>query len=116
MFLGVKPIQETRVQSLKEEFDSLKMKNTETVEDYAFKFGTIVIKIRELWENIEDSYIVKRILHPLPDKFLQIVCSIKQFVDLDNTKVEELIGRLKVNKERVHCAGDEDEHVLLTRA
>ena len=38
------------------------MKSTETVEDYAFKVGTIVNKIRELGENMEDSYVVKRML------------------------------------------------------
>ena len=70
MFLGVERVQEVRVQSLKEELDGLKMKSTKTVEDYAFKVGTIVNKIRELGENMEESYVVKRMLRSLPNKFL----------------------------------------------
>lgn len=45
---------EARIQSLKEELDTLKMKSSENIEDYALKVGTIVNKIRELGEKIED--------------------------------------------------------------
>lgn len=115
MFLGADRVQEARVQSLKEEFENLKMKTSETVEDYAFKVGTIVNKIRELGEIIEDSYVVKRMLQSFPIKFLQIVSSIEQFADLNNMTVEELIGRLKAHEERIRCIGDEDEHIMLTK-
>lgn len=65
------------MQTLKEELDALKMKSSESFEDYAHKVGIIVNKIRELGENIEDSYVVKRMLRSLPNKFLQIVISIE---------------------------------------
>lgn len=117
MFLGAERVQEARVQSLKEELDVLKMKSSESVEDYAFKVGTIVNKIRELGEKMEDSYVVKRMLRSLPNKFLQIVSSIEQFADLNTMSVEELIGRLKAHEERMRTADDgNNEHVLLTRS
>lgn len=117
MFLGVERVQEARVQSLQEEFDRLKMKGTETIDDYALKVGTIVNKIRELGENMEESYVVKRMLRSLPNKFMQIVSSIEQFADLKSMTVEELIGRLKAHEERLRNANlVDDEHVLLTRA
>ncbi|XP_039134278.1 uncharacterized protein LOC120271668 [Dioscorea cayenensis subsp. rotundata] len=86
---------EARIQSLKEELDTLKMKSSENIEDYALKVGTIVNKIRELGEKIEDPCVVRRMLRSLPNKFLQIVSSIKKFAYLKTMSVEELIGRLK---------------------
>ncbi|XP_062203149.1 uncharacterized protein LOC133905404 [Phragmites australis] len=83
---------------------------------------------KEAWECIkmmpsdkmEDLYVVRKILRATPNKFLQIVASIKQFGDLETMTVEEVFGRLQAYKERLH-GNDNDvdinaEHVLLTKA
>ncbi|WP_203255426.1 retrotransposon gag domain-containing protein, partial [Klebsiella pneumoniae] len=82
MFLGADRVKSARVQTLKEEFDALKMRSTESIDDYAIKVGALVSKIRELGDMMEDSVVVKRMLRSLPSRFLQIVSSIEQFVDL----------------------------------
>lgn len=48
MFLGAERVREARVQSHKEEFDSLKMKNIETAKNYAFKVATLLTKFVNL--------------------------------------------------------------------
>ncbi|WP_353622643.1 hypothetical protein [Escherichia coli] len=48
----------------------MRMKPNDTIDEYAIKVGTIVSKIRELGEVMEDSYVVKRMLRSLPSRFL----------------------------------------------
>lgn len=117
MYLRADCVQEARVQTLKEELNALKMKSSESIEDYPINIGSLVSKIRELGETMEDSYVIKRMLRALSNKFLQLVTSIEQFADLKVMPVEELIGHLKAHEEHLHVAdGGDDEHLLLTQA
>ena len=78
---------------------------------------TLVNKIRTLGEKMEEMYIVKKFLHVVPAKFLQIVSTIEQFIDLTTMTVDYLIGRLKVHENRLANHGNaREEHMLLTRA
>nr|GEV52037.1 eukaryotic initiation factor 4A-3 [Tanacetum cinerariifolium] len=43
----------------------------------------------------EDSTLVRKLLNAVPDRFLQIVASIEQYLDLDTMSLDEAIGRLK---------------------
>lgn len=44
---------------------------------------------------------MKKLLHAVPSKFVQIASTIEQFADLENMTVEEVIGRLKAHEERI---------------
>lgn len=94
------------------------MKVTESVDDFAVRLTTLVNQIRGLGENMEESYVVKKLLRAIPTKYLQIVSTIEQFGDLKTMMVEEAIGRLKAYEERLRgmSGNNDDEHLLLTRA
>lgn len=117
MHLGAKRVKEAKVQTLKSEFEGLRMKETESVDDFVVRLTTIVNKIRTLGEKIKETYVVKKFLRAVPRKFLQIASTIEQFGDLKTMTVEEVIGRLKAHKERLGGFGEaEEEHILFTRA
>ncbi|KAL6615729.1 hypothetical protein ACP70R_037999 [Stipagrostis hirtigluma subsp. patula] len=117
MHMGVERVMEAKVQTLKSELDVLRMKEGDSIDDFAMKLTSIVSKIRALGEKVEETYVVKKLLRVVPKKFLQVVSTIEQFGDFKTMTVEEVIGRLKAYEERICTYADaKGEHLLLTRA
>ncbi|CAA7059397.1 unnamed protein product [Microthlaspi erraticum] len=84
------------------------MKDTESVDEFAGKLSDIASKTAALGEEIEDTKLVKKFLKCLPrKKFVHIVASLEQVLDLKTTTFEDITGRLKAFEERV--AEDQDE-------
>ncbi|XP_074383271.1 uncharacterized protein LOC141724880 [Apium graveolens] len=99
MCLGADRVKKARVQTLKAEFESLQMKDNESLDDFYMKMNGIVANIRALGEVIEENYLVKKLLRVVPTKFLQIASTIEQFGDLEKMSVEEAVGSLKAHEE-----------------
>ncbi|KAJ9560140.1 hypothetical protein OSB04_005300 [Centaurea solstitialis] len=113
MYMGADRVKTAKVQTLKAEFETLSMKDTEVIDDFAVKVNNIVSNIRALGEKVDEAYVVKKLLRAVPSKFLQIASTIEQFADLDRMTVEEVIGRLKAHEERVRGQSDSGEGKLL---
>lgn len=106
-YFGAGRVKEARLQTLMAEFDRLKMKDTEKVDDFSGKLAEIASKTSALGEEIEEPKLVKKILKGLPrKKFIHMVPSLEQLLDLKNTSFEDIVGRLKAYEERVQ---EEDE-------
>ncbi|XP_039117525.1 uncharacterized protein LOC120253262 [Dioscorea cayenensis subsp. rotundata] len=117
MHMGAERVKEAKIQTLRSEFEGLRMREAETVDDFATKLTTIVNKIRALGDKVEEAYVVKKLLRVVPSKFIQIASTIEQFGNLQTMTVEEVIGSLKAHEERLRGYEDEkEEHILLTKA
>lgn len=117
MHLGAERVREAKLQTPKADFENLKMKETESVDDFAMRLTSAVNQIRTLGEKLEEAYAVKKFLRAASSKFLPILSAIEQFGDMKSMTIEEVAGRLKAHEERLHSAGEDvDEHILLTRA
>ena len=116
--LGDDRIKEVRVQTLKSEFDRLRMKESESVDDFALRMQTITNEIRLLGEKFEEANAARKFLRAVPSKFLEIASAIEQFGDLKTMNMEEVTGRLKAHEERLRGSVGEkdDEQLLLTRS
>ncbi|XP_074363328.1 uncharacterized protein LOC141704647 [Apium graveolens] len=116
MCLGADKVKKAKAQTLKSEFESLKMKDTEMLDDFCMKLNGLVSKIRALGETIAEEYVVKKLLRVVPTKFLQIASAIEQFGNLDTMSVEEVIGSLKAHEERLggQTENNEGQQLLLT--
>ena len=86
--LGDDRIKQARLQTLKSEFYRLKMKDTESVDDFALRMTTIANGIRGLGEKFDETNAVKKILRAVPSKFLQIASAIEQFGDFKTMTME----------------------------
>ncbi|CAM8994711.1 unnamed protein product [Rhodiola kirilowii] len=116
MHLGADRVKNARVQTLKSEFEVLRMKESDSVDDFAMKLTTIVNKIRSLGDTMDESYVVRKFLRAMPGRFLPVVSTIEQFGDITNMSLEEVIGRLKTHEERISEGGNTDgSHLLLTQ-
>ncbi|XP_020269354.1 keratin, type I cytoskeletal 9-like [Asparagus officinalis] len=117
MHLGADRVRNAKVQTLKSEFELLRMKENDNVDDFSTKLTGVVNKIRALGGEMEENYVVRKLLRAVPERFLTIVSTIEQFGDIDNMTLEEAIGRLKAHEERARVfRNNGDDHLLLTHA
>ncbi|XP_076893911.1 uncharacterized protein LOC143546045 [Bidens hawaiensis] len=75
-FLGAERVQQARLQTLKCEFDQLKMEANDTVEEFAGKLSEILNRFNSLGGNLEDNVVVKKLLDAMPPRFIAIVATI----------------------------------------
>ncbi|KAL1225767.1 Retrovirus-related Pol polyprotein from transposon TNT 1-94 [Cardamine amara subsp. amara] len=100
--LGADRVREARLQTLMNDFDKLHMVDTDSVDDFAGRISGVVSKSASLGEVIEESKMVKKFLKGLPrNKYIQIVASLEQVLDLKNTGFEDIVGRIKAYEERI---------------
>ena len=100
--VGAERVKEARLQTLMADFDRLKMKDEDTIDSFAGKLSEISSKSAFLGEIIEEPKLVKKFLKILPrKKFIHIVASLEQVLDLNTTSFEDIVGRLKAYEERV---------------
>ncbi|XP_024004054.1 uncharacterized protein LOC112081512 [Eutrema salsugineum] len=101
--VGAERVREARLQTLMAEFDRLKMKETETIDDFSGKLSEICSKSAALGTSIEESKLVKKFLKSIPrKKYIHIVASLEQVLDLNTTSFEDIVGRLKAYEERIY--------------
>ncbi|KAI3510554.1 hypothetical protein L1887_17645 [Cichorium endivia] len=117
-YLGVDRVRTARLATLKRELEGLRMKEGETVDDFATKLTGLASKARSLGYELEEVELVKRLLDSMPKSFLQIVASIEQCFELDSMLFDEAVGRLKAYEERIKGSEkteDTQGGLLLTR-
>ena len=92
---GTKKVKDTKFQMLTTRFEELKMGDDEAFNSFYGKLNEIVIAKLNLGEKIEDSKVVRKILRSLPESFRAKVTAIEESKDLDEIKIQELIGSLQ---------------------
>ena len=92
---GTKKVKDTKLQILTTRFEELKMSKDESFDSFYGKLNEVVIGKFNLGEKTEDSKIVRKILRSLPKSFHAKVIAIEKSKDLDDIKVQELIGSLQ---------------------
>lgn len=106
-YVGAERVKEARLQTLMVEFDKLKMKDEDTIDTFSGKLSEISSKAASLGMIIEETKLVKKFLKSLPRKsYIHMVASLEQFLDLNTTTFEDIVGRLKAFEERIN---EEDE-------
>ncbi|XP_076924272.1 uncharacterized protein LOC143586673 [Bidens hawaiensis] len=117
--MGVERVKKARLSTLRAEFESLKMKDGETIDDFLGKLNGLVSKAVTLGATIAESDMVGKLLDSMPDRFIQIVATIEQCYDVDSMKLGEAIGRLKAYEEQIKGKDDssiKDSKLLFTRS
>ena len=92
---GMKKVKDTKLQMLTTQFEELKMSEDKSFDSFYSKLNEVVVSKFNLGEKMEDSKIVRKIFHSLPENFCAKVTVIKESKDLNDIKVQELIGSLQ---------------------
>ncbi|XP_075636694.1 uncharacterized protein LOC142608923 [Castanea sativa] len=91
---GTKKVKETKLQMLTTRFEEVKMSDDESFDSFYGRLNEIVIAKLNLGKKTEDAKVVKKILRSLPESFRAKVMVIEESKDLDEIKIQELIGSL----------------------
>ncbi|KAJ9541462.1 hypothetical protein OSB04_027968 [Centaurea solstitialis] len=108
-YLGTERVQKARLQTLRGELEKIKMKETETIDEFSGKIGGIVEKFKSLGSCLEEEVFVRKFLNSVSKKYLPIEASIEQYSDLESMPLEEAVGRLKANEDRLKSHDENDE-------
>lgn len=86
--------------NLVREFEMQKMKESETIKEYANKLLSIANKVRLLGVEFSDSRIVQKILVTVPEKFEASITSLENTKDLSKITLAELVSAMQAQEQR----------------
>jgi gag-polypeptide of LTR copia-type len=89
-----------RLQTLRDELESMKMKESESVSDYIMRVQAMVNQLIRNDEALIDARVVEKILRSLTDNFENVVCAIEDSKDLAKLTVDELASSLEAHEQR----------------
>ncbi|KAA8539239.1 hypothetical protein F0562_025931 [Nyssa sinensis] len=75
-----------KLQNFRRDFEAMKMKENETLNDFSTKFSELVNQMKTYEEDISDARIVEKILISLPEKFDAIVAVVEETKDISKLK------------------------------
>ena len=89
--MGADRVKEARLQTLMAEFDRLKMNDTYSIDSFVRRLLEIASKSSALGENIEEQQLVNKFIQSLPrKKYIHIVASLEEVLDLKTTSFEDI--------------------------
>jgi len=84
--------------NLVREFEMQKMKESETIKEYANKLLSIANKVRLLGSNFFDSRIFEKILVTVPERFEATITSLENTKDMSKLTLAELVNVLQAQE------------------
>ncbi|KAK1626133.1 hypothetical protein QYE76_000448 [Lolium multiflorum] len=94
MRLGSERVREAKAQTRRREWEELRFKSGESIEDFSIRLTSIVNDLELLGDPVDEYRAVLKFLRVVPKKFRPMVMAIEQTVDLRTLTVEEVTGRL----------------------
>ncbi|GAB2284341.1 hypothetical protein Dimus_039664 [Dionaea muscipula] len=100
-FKGVERVQRVRLQTLRGNWEDLRMKEDESVSDYCSRVKAIVNLLSHNGETLAEVRIVEKILRSLDARFDPVVIAIEEGKDVPTLSMEELLGSLIAHEEKL---------------
>jgi hypothetical protein len=103
---GTDHVRDTRVRRLRTEFETVRFRDGERVDEFGMRISNLAASLRSLGDACDDEKIVRKFLSVVPWKFVQIAFSMETMMDPSTMTVEEVVGHLRAVEERLE--GDLD--------
>lgn len=104
--MGAERARESRAQTLRQQYDDVRFKPGEGVDDFGMRLQSLVNEMATVGEEVAEKKVLLKFLRVVPKKYKQLAWSIESCVDLSTMSLDELMGRLKVVEERDDEDGD----------
>jgi hypothetical protein len=92
--IGAQRVRDANMEWLWKEFDHIRFKDGESVDDFSMRLTGLTNNITMLDGKIIEPEIMKKMLHVASESLEQVVISIETLLDLDNLTIEEVTGHL----------------------
>ncbi|KAJ4756551.1 polyprotein [Rhynchospora pubera] len=99
-YKGAERVKQVRLQTLRGELESMRMKESEGVSDYITRIQTVVNQLKTNGETLSDTRVVEKILRSLTDNFENVVCAIEESKNLEEMTIDELSSSLEAHEQR----------------
>ncbi|KAL0448186.1 UNVERIFIED_CONTAM: hypothetical protein Slati_1946500 [Sesamum latifolium] len=115
-YQGTTKVLTVKLQTLRRQFESFRMKKGESVHDCSNNLMVIVNQMRKYGEKITDQTVVEKLLQSLTRKYESTVTTIEESKNLIVMTIDELLGSLQSHEDR-HKSYEENstEHVFRTK-
>eukprot|EP00253_Pinus_taeda_P026249 PITA_26249 len=91
---GDDQVKQAKLQTLKIQYEKLKMYNDESVANYFLRVDEIVNCMKNLGEEVKEAVVVEKVLRSLSSRFESKVSAIEEKENLQNLKMSQLHGIL----------------------
>ncbi|KAL4347404.1 hypothetical protein GQ457_17G002840 [Hibiscus cannabinus] len=99
-FHGDEKIRNIRLNTLRSQYDNMKMKENEDIKGYTSRFMEVVNQMKIYGEDISDAKVVQKILGSLDKKFNMMSTIIVESKDVTKLSVSELMGSLLAHEHK----------------
>lgn len=113
-FQGSTRVKRAQLQSLRCDFEVLRMKEGESVNAYFARVLSIANKMKAHGENMSQTMITEKILRSMISKFNYVVCSIEESNNMTTMTIDELQSSLLVHEQRMKGQGEEEQVLKVT--
>ncbi|XP_057857947.2 uncharacterized protein LOC131067029 [Cryptomeria japonica] len=105
-----------KLQMLRRDFETIYMKESNTIDSFFTQIIGLVNQIRSHGENLEERRVVEKILRSLPTRFESIVVAIEETKNLSQFPVDELHASLISHEHRLSRSTNSNlEHAFKTQ-
>jgi hypothetical protein len=94
-------VRNVRAQRLRTEFESIRFKESESVDDFTMRLGSLVAALGTLGEVIKEQQVVQKLLRVVPKHLSQVAVVIEVTQDLSKLTLEDAGGRLRTVEDGV---------------
>ncbi|XP_049370627.1 uncharacterized protein LOC125835552 [Solanum verrucosum] len=113
-YQGTARVKRAQLQGLRRDFETLQMKEGDSVMSYYARTMEISNKMRFHGGKMTDVTIVEKILRSLTLKYDYVVSSIEKSKDIDELSLDELQSSLLVHEEKMNRSTSSEEQALKT--
>lgn len=113
-FKGSTRVKRAQLQTLRTEFEILKMKEGESVNAYFGRALSIAKRMKACGEIVKEVDITAKILRSLVPKFNYVVCSIEESNNVETLTVDELQSSLLIHEQRMKGSNEEEQALKVT--
>ncbi|XP_040940040.1 uncharacterized protein [Gossypium hirsutum] len=99
-FQGSEKTRQQQLINLRRDFENLRMKESETVKQYADRIMATVNNIRLLGDDFSDQKVVEKVITTLPEKYESKISSLEDSRDLSTIPLTDLINALYAQEQR----------------
>ncbi|KAL0316877.1 UNVERIFIED_CONTAM: Retrovirus-related Pol polyprotein from transposon TNT 1-94 [Sesamum radiatum] len=99
-YQGSAKVRIIKLQTLRRDFENMKMKDSETIDEYYTKVRELVNQLKAYGEDISEKRVVEKLLISVTEKYDPIVTTIEETKDIITLTVTELVGSLEAYEKR----------------
>ncbi|KAL0344260.1 UNVERIFIED_CONTAM: Retrovirus-related Pol polyprotein from transposon TNT 1-94 [Sesamum angustifolium] len=99
-YQGSAKVRTIKLQTLRRDFENMKMKDSETIDEYYTKVRELVNQLKAYGEDIPEKRVVEKLLISVTEKYDPIVTTIEETKDITTLTVTELVGSLEAYEKR----------------